>query len=85
MGDVLLHRTQRTVPPDQVGDHPSTVCEEQATSTGKCWYQHSYACPETVEDMSYFSTLSRLPSYSHLFKSASSSPILSHVPKWMSY
>lgn len=24
------------------------------------------ACPETVEDMSYFSTLSRLSSYSHL-------------------
>lgn len=66
MGDVLLHRTQSTVPPDQVGDHPSTVCEEQATYTGKCWYQHSYACPETVEDMPYFSTLSRLSSYSHL-------------------
>lgn len=46
------------------------VCEEQATSTGKGWYEHSYACPETVEDVSYFSTLSRLPSYSHLSKSA---------------
>lgn len=53
-GDVLPHRTQSTVPPDQVKDHPNTVCEGQVTSTGKSWYLPQLRLPETVEDMSTF-------------------------------